>query len=263
MIGLRQGADFAKFTAALAAYAAAAAVVEKSTFNRIKKRERIARLVSFYSRKFLKILRIELKVNGEIPPGNFLVVSNHMGYLDVLCIASQIPTNFVTSVEIRETPFLGYLTRIGGCLYVERRSKKNLRNEVVELTEALSEGLNVGVFPEATSTDGTKILKFRRPLFLSAFESQKPVLPITINYDKIDGREVDIKTRDKLCWYGDLPFLSHILEIMTFKKIEISIDIHAPEVIKSEEEFDSIAQRMHGLISSSFRSLGESSPPAH
>ena len=72
-----------------------------------------------------------------------LIVSNHLSYLDILVIASKLPTAFVTSREIEKTPFLGPLCRIGGCLFVERRSREFLNQEIGEITDCLKNNLKV------------------------------------------------------------------------------------------------------------------------
>ncbi|WP_186647804.1 hypothetical protein [Fluviispira vulneris] len=47
-------------------------------------------------------------------------------------------------------------------------------------------------FPEATSTEGKEIRAFKKPLFQSAILSQSSVLPLCINYLKIDGENLNI-----------------------------------------------------------------------
>jgi lyso-ornithine lipid O-acyltransferase len=263
LIGFKQGLQFLKFSTAISAYMAKAVTIETTTPDLMKRRKRLSRLVSFYSKIGLRILNIDLKVNGKLPDGNFLIVCNHMGYLDVICLATVLRSNFVTSVEIRETPFLGYLTQLGGCLYVERRNKSNLINEIKDVVDALKCGINVCIFPEATSTDGSEVIRFRRPLFRAAQEAKVPVLPVTINYNRIDGEIVDVKTRDLLCWYGEMSFLPHLLKMMTLKKIEISLDIHEPVTIHTEEEVPTTADATHDLVASRFRPLGAIVPPPH
>jgi 1-acyl-sn-glycerol-3-phosphate acyltransferase len=91
------------------------------------RRRWLATNISIHSRITLKMMGVEVIVkpvtqNQSNVPGR-LMAANHMGYLDVLALASTYPCLFVTSVEVKEMPFLGLLTQMGGCLYVERRSK--------------------------------------------------------------------------------------------------------------------------------------------
>ena len=110
----------------------------------------------------------EVITKGAIPTRhpNYLIVSNHLSYLDVLAMISVLNTRFVTSMEVKHAAGLGWITDQAGCLYVERRSRKNLKTEINEISKALEGGFYVVVFPEATSTNGDGVLRFKRPLFI-------------------------------------------------------------------------------------------------
>src|SRR5262249_41938524 len=87
------------------------------------------RILSWFCRFGLWILQVKVNPLGikslsELPQG--LYVGNHLSYLDVLVISSHVPACFVTSVEIRDTPGLGIIVQMAGCLFVERRNKLNL-----------------------------------------------------------------------------------------------------------------------------------------
>ena len=111
---------------------------------------------------------IKIKLSGDLKDiqtargEGHLLVCNHMSYLDAVIFAKTFSGSFVTSMEMKEMPFLGQITQVAGCLYVERRNKSNLSNEVRELTESLKSGNRVIVFPEATSTNGEEVIRFRR-----------------------------------------------------------------------------------------------------
>lgn len=184
--------------------------------------------ISVYCRLGLKIMGFKVEVvgaEGVLTSGPFLVASNHMSYLDVLILASKMPGFFVTSQEIREIPFLGQLCVLGGCLFVERRNKENIHREISELTEALDRGFNVIFFPEATSTNGTQILRFRKPLFQAAINASQRVLPVCLNYVSIDNKPVNVHNRDRLCWYGDMSFAPHLWQIMAAREVKVEIQI--------------------------------------
>jgi len=217
-------------------------------------RKILNKMLKFYSRLGCKILAIdpdhkleELKVDD-----NFLIVSNHLSYTDILAICSKLSACFVTSVEIRDTPFLGHICKLGGCLFVERRSRHNLSNEIKEITDALGNGLNVCIFPEATSTNGAEVLRFKRPLFKAAIDSNKRVLPLTLNYTKIGKEEVHLGNRDKVCWYGDMSFFPHLWGVLGSGNIEV--DVHASEPIETHPELDmtELSLEAHKRVSAKF-----------
>lgn len=196
-------------------------------FDFERARPYLTQVISATCKVGLKIFNI--KVRKTFAPidmkANYLIVSNHLSYLDILIISSHLPTCFVTSKEMKETPFLGQLCLLGGCLFVERRSKAGLTEEIKELSNALDDGLSVVIFPEATSTNGEAVIRFRRPLFQAAINSCSKVLPVCLNYRTLDGEKLTLKNRDKVFWYGDMGFLGHALTLFTHKDIVAELTI--------------------------------------
>ena len=165
---------------------------------------------------------------------NHYIVCNHLSYLDVLILNSHLPSCFVTSQEVRETPGLGLISALAGCIFVERRNKLNIGAEISKLTLALKNGLNVCVFPEATSTNGERVLPFKKSLFQASINSETPVLPVTINYLSINNQPISSGNRDLLFWYGDMDFLPHLLTVCSSKNIKCQVTINRPiEVSKN------------------------------
>jgi 1-acyl-sn-glycerol-3-phosphate acyltransferase len=196
-------------------------------FDFERARPYLIKVISVTCKIGLKLFNI--KVRKTFAPidmkDNYLIVSNHLSYLDILIISSYLPTCFVTSKEMKETPFLGQLCLLGGCLFVERRSRTGLTEEIKELSNALDDGLSVVIFPEATSTNGEAVIRFKRPLFQSAINSCAKVLPVCLNYRTLDGEKLTLKNRDKVFWYGDMGFLGHALTLFSHKGIVAELTI--------------------------------------
>lgn len=223
--------------------------------NLQKRRKLLSRWVSFCSSQALKVFGVKIEFDGR--EGQLrtpqLMVSNHLGYLDVLVMATLAPCAFVTSVEIKNTPFLGWLTELAGCLYVERRNRSNLGLEISDIKAELENGLSVCIFPEATSTNGESVIRFRKPLYQAAIDSGRPVLPLCINYTHIDRRPTSIANRDFVCWYGDMEFLGHLWAF--FSKEVIHVTVSAQETLCSKEINcpASLAEQSHLRVLTAFR----------
>lgn len=182
------------------------------------------KIVSIYSNFVL--WAVNAKVDPELKEKAYshkLIVSNHLSYMDIMVMSSLVPSSFVTSVEMKNTPVLGQIVILAGCLFVERRNKSKIKNEIKDIEDALTSGLNVVVFPEATSTNGEGVLKFKRSLFQASVNTGAEVTPVTINYTHINGKPVDTSTRDLVCWYGDMDFASHLWKLCHQKEIRVSI----------------------------------------
>lgn len=214
------------------------------------------RILGFYSRVGLKILRLKVNPIGLENLKNLrggLYVGNHLSYMDVLAVSSLVPSCFVTSKEIKEAAGLGQICTMAGCLFVERRNKQNILNEISEIREGLQVGLNVAIFPEATSTNGEAILRFRKPLFIAAIDSGRPVIPFCLNYVKVGGQAISLKNRDKICWYGDMDFIPHLWALAESGGVEL--DLHFLNPIPTHLEMDAtgLAEQAQRAVEAVFK----------
>lgn len=224
-------------------------------------RKIINRIVLFYCKILLRLvnLQIDHKKSSNPLQRNALIISNHMSYMDIIVLFSLYPSSFVTSIEMKKTPFLGQLVTLGGCLFVERRSRKNLSQEISQITEALKTELNVGIFPEATSTNGDEVRKFKRPLFQGAIDANAPILPVTINYRYLNQQKVTKCNRDKVFWYGEMTFFGHLLDFFKLKKVDVEViesDFFYPE---SEDDITSLSLKAHRAVTNNYIHLEECS----
>ncbi len=156
---------------------------------------------------------------------NYLVVSNHVSYLDIAVLTTINPFLFITSNEMKNTPFLGKVTELGGSLYTDRKKFTGIKGEINNFANYLRDGFNVVLFPEATSTDGKELRKFKKSLYQVAIEANKAILPICIKYTHCNGKPIDDTNRDNLFWYGDMGFLPHFWRLLNIKNAQVEITI--------------------------------------
>lgn len=244
------------FASALAVYFVVSfSIFAFAGFSFPRARPFLIKVISITSQLGLRVFGVKVRKNFAPvdPHENYLIVSNHLSYLDILIISSYFPTCFVTSNEMKETPFLGQLCLLGGCLFVERRSRSGITGEVKELTNALDDGLNVVIFPEATSTNGEAVIRFRRPLFQAAINAQSKVLPLCLNYRTLDGEKLTLNNRDKVFWYGDMPFLGHALKLFSHKTVVAELTVMKSLNAKDFGDKNSLADKCYQLVSDEFQ----------
>lgn len=211
---------------------------------------------SFFCRLGLKVLGVRVRVDGKVPRLSRLMVGNHMSYLDILVLSSIYSSSYVTSQEIREMAFLGSLCKWAGCLFVERRNRENLSNEVREIKEALESGLMVTIFPEATSTNGEAILRFRSPLYQAAVDGGVEVQSFCLNYRSVSGQSFSLQNRDLVCWYGDMDFLPHLWRLCLQKSVEVSVDFLPSVSLERFNDNKEIAAFTQKLVTERFLPVG-------
>ncbi len=172
-----------------------------------------ANRISDYSNRALRILGVRtflLDVPSEIRSG--LIVANHISYLDVLVLSRVAPLLFVTSTEVRDTPGLGLITRLAGCLFVERRNRSKIKSDSSDIQAALDSNIPVVLFPEGTSSDGSGVLPFRAALFQSAIDAKTPVHLFQIHYED-----------EAAAYHGDHQFLSHLWRVCSRGRIRANL----------------------------------------
>ena len=170
--------------------------------------ERRALWLQGSARTVLKALDIESQVEGD-PPACGLVVSNHLSYLDILIISAAMPCFFVAKAEIGGWPYFGKAARVGGTIFLDRSSLASAMTVAEQITERLQLQVPVLLFPEGTSTDGTRVLRFHSRLIDPATAAGAPITAAAIRYAIGGGVE-----ERELCWYGDEGFVTHLRKVL-------------------------------------------------
>ena len=160
-------------------------------------------MMSWWSGKLLRILAVEIVVEGE-PPGSgsaVMMAPNHVSWLDTFAISAVRPTRFIAKSEIRDWPIAGWVAQRSGTLFI-RRAKRHDTARINELVHAaLAEGDCVGFFPEGTTSEGDTLLKFHSSLFEPAVANGATVQPVAIRYEHLDGAHCRA-----MSFVGDLSF---------------------------------------------------------
>jgi 1-acyl-sn-glycerol-3-phosphate acyltransferase len=231
-------------------------------FSRPARMRLVAGSVRLWARVCLRILGLNinlhrgrhtgLPLHGELHSKRRLLVSNHQSYLDVVIIASVFPTLFVAKTEVSRWPLFGWLSKLGGTIFVNREDPRSGVKCAYGVSRALRDGVNVQVFPEATTGDGSTVLPFNGLFFASAVRSHAPVLPLTIKFQSVNGRPADREALDKVCWYGDMNFARHFWNLLNIESAEVSLMINEPINPSRAQRAKVLAQAARDRIFRSF-----------
>lgn len=185
--------------------------------------------------------------------GHF-IVSNHVSFNDPMMIGSVFPTAFVTSKEVERDRLLGTLARLGGSFFVDRQNGSTLRQDIRDLREALSEGVNVGLFPEGTTSDASVILPFKRALLSSVAMAHQKILPLVINFVGVNGRAVEDRDRRALFYFGDVKFVDQMYALLKLRQIEVEIHI-LPEFEVGNRDSRELTVQLRDTLLSHFQAV--------
>ncbi len=214
------------------------------------------RTVSAYTKKVLQTIQCEISTPGFDPKmfenENFLIISNHLSYLDILITSSILPSCFVTSVDLGESKFLGTLAELGGALFVERRHRGMIEQDTKNLSDTLKDGFNLVLYPEGTSTNGEKVMPFKKSLLMSAVQAQKNILPVCIKYLEVDGEPLTLENRDRVCWYGDIPFGTHAAKLMKTKSLKVELQFLDVIKVTPESTRHELTDKAQAAISAAY-----------
>ena len=169
------------------------------------------RMLGSWARATSRVMGMRIQVEGAPPRSPFLLVANHLSYVDVLLLASRVQGVFVARGDLANWPLLGTLTRSVGTIYLDRASKRDIPRVVGEVKAVLGQGLGVYFFPEGTSSDGAGVLPFKPSLLETAAQLEMPVSFASISYTT---PATCLPARLAVCWWGDMTFFAHLWDLL-------------------------------------------------
>ena len=110
---------------------------------------------------------MRLTLDGRFPEGGGALISNHLGYADIIVYAAMHPCVFCAKAEIRKWPVVGWLATKAGTVYIQRGRGGSALKAKAEMQAAVDEQLPVVFFPEGTTTNGETMLPFHSGLLVA------------------------------------------------------------------------------------------------
>ena len=163
------------------------------------------------------ILGIRTIVYGERPKVQGLIVANHRSYFDPIVIVNYIHAFPVGKKEVASWPLIGYICKISGVLFVDRKDPKSRQETAEKIREALAKGYSIINFPEGTTDDLPTTVDFNYGSFAMATKIKAAVIPIAIDYkEKTDA------------FIGNDTFIPHFLKCFGKWTTEIKITFFPP-----------------------------------
>jgi 1-acyl-sn-glycerol-3-phosphate acyltransferase len=182
----------------------------------------------------LSVRMIGPRLRGRAADGRPIVyVSNHSSWLDVLVLGGRLEACFIAKEEVAGWPLVGWIAKLGRTVYVRRR-RTTIGRERDDMRERLSAGDNLILFPEGTTSDGSRVLPFRSAFLsiaeLPATPDGRPPLvqPVSVVYDRLGYLPAGRNTRPLFAWYGDMDIGSHFWRLAQHRGLRATVLLHAP-----------------------------------
>ena len=166
---------------------------------------------------WLLMMGIKVVVREGVPPREAgILMANHRSYVDVMFFRSATPQIYLSKIEVKSWPLIGWGANALDVVFVDRSSKESRSASRAELAERVRNGLSPVVFPEGTTVD-RGLLEFNPGMFFTAAELGVPVVPFVMEYSD-----------PKMAWVDDDTFVTHLLKMLTRPAWHVDLYIGDP-----------------------------------
>ena len=178
------------------------------------------RITTRWARGLARVMSMRIRVTGTPPRGAFVLVANHLSYLDVIVLQTQVQATFVAKAEVNTWPVIGWLARTVGTLFIDRTNRKDIVriNALIEAVLQRNDGLVF--FPEGTSSKGDKVYPFKASLLDLAARRHYPVASAALSYTTPPGEP---PAHLAVCWWGDMTFADHLFNLLRLPCFEATL----------------------------------------
>jgi 1-acyl-sn-glycerol-3-phosphate acyltransferase len=228
------------------------------------------RIPQAYHRLCRRIFGMHVAVSGRFSDARpTLFVSNHVSYLDIMVLGSLIGGSFVAKAEIAGWPLFGWLARLQRTVFVDRqRASTAIQGELIR--QRLSAGDNLILFPEGTSGDGNRTLRFKSALLggadLAIDGRSLAVQPVSVVYTRLDGIPIGRAFRPFFAWYGDMMLATHMWRMAGLGTTTAAVHFHPPLTVAECGSRKALAHAAHAAVAGGVAALLSgreiASPPA-
>lgn len=193
------------------------AFTAKLFYSRMGRAERDRKVLA-WAGKMMRILNIELRIDGTPPVGGAVLVANHVSWLDIHVLHSLLPVHFISKADVRDWLLLGDLARASGTLFIARERKADAIRVNQEMVAELVKGDCLAFFPEGTTSDGRDMLPFFPSLFQPAVDAGCPVIPAAIRYLDSHGEQCL-----EAAYYGDMSLVGSFWQVAKLPSLVVRV----------------------------------------
>ena len=228
----------------------------------------------FFWARFARNLGLEVRVVGELASKTsgrpVIFVSNHSSWVDIPVVGGVLPGSFVAKGDIAGWPVIRTIARLGRTVFVSRQRGSTAR-ERDAMQAVLTRGDNLILFPEGTSSDGSRVLPFRSSFFALAegkaadggadIAPRLPLIqPVSVVYDRLNGLPAGRSSRPVFAWYGDMDIASHFWRMTQHLDMRVTVLLHAPLDPASFPDRKSLSQAVWRTVADGASMLRQNRP---
>ena len=145
--------------------------------------------------RFVWFFGIRVKTRGTPVDGPVLIAANHISWLDIPSLHTEVAMGFVGKAEIDNWPVFSFIARTGGTIFHQRGSHDSATGVTSVMVQRLKQGRRVAIFPEGGILPGAEVRMFHARMFRAAVDVACPVQPVMVRYIRNGCRDDDILFR--------------------------------------------------------------------
>jgi len=239
--------------------AAAGIAIELLVFPLIGQHRRRS-IIRHWSAALLRTCGLRLRVHddgvdgtpgtGESPAGSLallapgrMLVANHLSWLDIFAVNAVATSAFVAKIELRRWPVAGWLAALAGTVFIERARRHAVHRVIEQLRERIRARFPVAVFPEATTSDGRRLLPFYGNLLEAAIAEGADILPLGLRYRDQAGNPAVAAE-----YIGDTTFVESLWRVLGAEGVVVEVHVLTPVPTDGRNRHE-LAQELRGLVS--------------
>lgn len=176
-------------------------------------------IASKFFRVLLHICGIELDCkiprSEMLSRGRYVIVANHVSYLDVLILSSLRPCIFLAKREVASWPLFGWIARSLGCIFVHRESLMGRANALRKCLRA-SHISDIALFPEGTTTSA-QLPELKSWAKGHAWIAQRGMA------DGILCLGLAYQNQAENAWTDDMSLMPHLIKTLMQSRVRVTV----------------------------------------
>lgn len=142
-----------------------------------------SKFTCWWHKRLANAFGVPVRVYGTPSDEATLFIANHISWFDICAIGGVLPVRFLSKIEVKNTPIIGWLASRAGTIYIPRGDKSASEDANNIMAKALLQDHHVVLFAEGTTGDGN-IRRFHSRLIQSAITAGCIIQPVAVRYPK-------------------------------------------------------------------------------
>lgn len=201
----------------------------------------------WWSRSFALIAGMDIEIVGTPPRPPFLLVSNHLSYVDIPALRLAANGVFVAKSEIKDWFLAGKMITNMGNVFIDRKNRRDIPRAGAEVLKRLSDQEGVILFPEGTSTKGEMVLPFNSSFLEFAARTDVPVHYAALRYETPEGGPTP---SERVCWWDDTTFLKHMWQLFSLPRFTAVVTFGEEPLLDTDRK--SLAAKLREGVENKF-----------